>query len=510
MPRYTVKDPISGKTVVLTGDSPPTEAELNQIFAELARPSKPASTEDFTDPTAPAGGAVSRAVAGVKRQLLPTDRLSDVIDGPMYAAQHPIDALSLLLGALKDSHVDQAHKTADSARRVISEPTLGGKLGAVSETLGHGAATLLPVVGPAAARAGETGASGDVAGMLGELTGLLAPAAIKPAMRATAPLRTAAAERLSTSAVGQMEKALNPTRIDTKVMAARVAPEMLNRRVKAGSLAALEERAAKESTIAGQAVDRELSLSSNKTAPVQPLVDQLEKAKEPYVGVTSKGDQVINQPERVKAIQQLQDTLMNYGDDISVESMVKLRRGWDEVVNAARGFVQPNLKTNVKAWAAREGRTALRDALSDAVPDINKINAEYAFWQSIEDITHATNQRRVGQARNLTSTIAGAGGAVAAEAVLPGSGVLMGAGKAAFGAKAASGLKKLIESPGYQMWSAVQKQKLADALLSGNASAIELTIGRGLRAVSQRPQPTPVPAGSMAKQLQADEEMVRR
>jgi hypothetical protein len=38
MPTYTVTDPQTGKVVRLTGDSPPTEAELEQIFASMAQP----------------------------------------------------------------------------------------------------------------------------------------------------------------------------------------------------------------------------------------------------------------------------------------------------------------------------------------------------------------------------------------------------------------------------------------------------------------------------------------
>ena len=37
MPTYKVTDPASGKTIKLTGDSPPTEAELNQIFSSDGR-----------------------------------------------------------------------------------------------------------------------------------------------------------------------------------------------------------------------------------------------------------------------------------------------------------------------------------------------------------------------------------------------------------------------------------------------------------------------------------------
>lgn len=44
MPTYTVRDPVSGKTVRLTGDSPPTEAELEQVFAKV-NPAAPAPSK---------------------------------------------------------------------------------------------------------------------------------------------------------------------------------------------------------------------------------------------------------------------------------------------------------------------------------------------------------------------------------------------------------------------------------------------------------------------------------
>lgn len=42
MPTYTVRDPKSGKTVKLTGDSPPTASELEQVFAALPAAAQPA------------------------------------------------------------------------------------------------------------------------------------------------------------------------------------------------------------------------------------------------------------------------------------------------------------------------------------------------------------------------------------------------------------------------------------------------------------------------------------
>jgi hypothetical protein len=49
MPKYRITDPESGKRVTLTGDSPPTEAELEEVFATLAgKPTKPAGVPDPT------------------------------------------------------------------------------------------------------------------------------------------------------------------------------------------------------------------------------------------------------------------------------------------------------------------------------------------------------------------------------------------------------------------------------------------------------------------------------
>lgn len=53
MPTYKVTDPTTGKIVTLTGDSPPTEAELTQIFQQVTR--RPAETGPAM-PTSPPGG----------------------------------------------------------------------------------------------------------------------------------------------------------------------------------------------------------------------------------------------------------------------------------------------------------------------------------------------------------------------------------------------------------------------------------------------------------------------
>ena len=53
MPDYVITDPTTKRTVTLTGDSPPTEAELNDIFAKIN--AQPAAKAEAPKPSGMAG-----------------------------------------------------------------------------------------------------------------------------------------------------------------------------------------------------------------------------------------------------------------------------------------------------------------------------------------------------------------------------------------------------------------------------------------------------------------------
>lgn len=448
---------------------------------------------------------VSRASAGSRfgesfvRNVLPSTRAADYIEGPKYAVQHPIDSLKLLGSAMFGAHADQAGKTLEAGKRIFTAPNFQEQLLAVDETLGHGLATAIPLIGPAAANAGEQFAAGDIAGGFGSATGLLTPTALSHGYGKVAPKIAGA---FHDSALKGVEKAINPTRVDTKAQTARIAPEILKRRVTARNLPKLEDLAETKSAAAGAKVDQALEPYIYHRAEVLSIVEELEKAKQPYIGEGQHGA-VVNDKPRVKAISNLQDTLMEYGDYISVESMRKLRQNLDEVVEAGKGFTNP--KPKIKAWAAREGRAALRDELSKAVPDLDKVNAEYSFWQTLEDVTHASNQRKTGQKGNLVASVAGGAGAIAAEVALPGSGLAMGGLKAAIGAKLFSSVRRFVDSPGYQLWSAVQKERLADALMGKDTGRIQgllhagaVATSKGSRAAGRLQSGRPIPKAAEA------------
>ena len=79
----------------------------------------------------------------------------------------------------------------------------------------------------------------------------------------------------------------------------------------------------------------------------------------------------------------------------------------------------------------------------------------------------------------------GGAGAIAMEAAVPGSGIVKGGLQAVLGAKLASSFSKFVNSPGYQLWSAVQKERLADALMAKDTTRIQGLIHQGVIATAK-------------------------
>ncbi len=136
----------NGQTLEITGDRMPNEGELRSIFA--------AKGVDVRGAT-PQGSAVSRFASGVGEMINPVS----MVKGAAQAVMHPIDTAKAIY-AQQGGEFDKAVQAA--------------KEGRYSEMAGHGAASLLPVVGPLAANIGEQAASGDYAGAAGRTIGMLA------------------------------------------------------------------------------------------------------------------------------------------------------------------------------------------------------------------------------------------------------------------------------------------------------------------------------------------------
>jgi hypothetical protein len=90
MPIYTVKDNETGKTLDLKGDSPPTEAELQEIFASFKQDN---STFDNIKKAADfVGGTIGGPIGGFLAGKA-VDKAKEVVDDPRGAALGVVDTL---------------------------------------------------------------------------------------------------------------------------------------------------------------------------------------------------------------------------------------------------------------------------------------------------------------------------------------------------------------------------------------------------------------------------------
>ncbi len=87
MATYEVTDPTSGKTIELTGDSPPTEAELNQIFEAVNSGNQPSFTKG-------AVGGAEKSIGGFVGNL--GRDISETAQGIYGMVRHPVDTLSTM------------------------------------------------------------------------------------------------------------------------------------------------------------------------------------------------------------------------------------------------------------------------------------------------------------------------------------------------------------------------------------------------------------------------------
>lgn len=130
-------------------------------YDERTRDTAPQSVRSNREPDS----ALGRYVSGVWEMVNPVT----IVKGLATAIANPIDTGRAIIEAQKTQ--------LEKAREAYGE-------GRYSEMVGHGAAGVLPVIGPAAADIGEQIGSGDVAGGLGRATGIVAPYTVRPAVQA--------------------------------------------------------------------------------------------------------------------------------------------------------------------------------------------------------------------------------------------------------------------------------------------------------------------------------------
>lgn len=209
MPVYTVE--IDGQQVDIEGDRPPNEAEARAALAAHRGGEQPGAVSRFMQPIGQAAhdmaGLPAAAARGIGAMTSATESLAQGDTQPM------VDMGSSIVHGIVDPMAKQWHEAANAEDDVSAA--------------GHALAGSIPIIGPAAADAGETMASGNVAGGLGKAAVALAPFAAD-SVAAKFRLTSRAADVLNGQADSRMIKnVLRPRTEAQAVVAKDIAPDLV-------------------------------------------------------------------------------------------------------------------------------------------------------------------------------------------------------------------------------------------------------------------------------------------
>lgn len=338
--------------------------------------------------------AVNRFASGVWSNLNPVA----AVKGLVNAGLHPIDTATNLLRA-----------QGEEFKKAGEAPTM-------SEAAGHFAAGVVPVLGPMAAHAGERIASGDVAGGLGEGTGLVAPFGVADAAAQLGKAwgvvpktsKEIVADRLQQIAQEKVADVMAPKVGPNKVrfgnQAAQVAPELLQR----GDVQGLS-REALQSHLEGKLAESEAALDAAAAArnPKQvvytaPILRELAGKKAQLTAQTVQqgglkaGANVIPSPNAARAAQidQAIQEIKQLGPVANYESLRRIRQAYD---GPAKAIYSPSmtadyLKQQGSKLGAADVTGTLRSSLAKMDPQTAAANADYSLYRNATDVLSATEE----------------------------------------------------------------------------------------------------------------------
>lgn len=387
----------------------------------LVKPAGPASAEQFTQAAPqPEGSAAGRFVSNAAEMLNPVA----AVQGVVHAVAHPVDTAK----SIYDASAAQFAKASDMAKQ-----------GRYVEALGH-LGGMVPIIGPAAAAAGEQIASGDVAGGLGKGVGLLAPLeaarAVKvagKAVRAATPegLRASIADSLAAKAAGNVADVMTPKVGANKTrfagMAERSAPElpaeMSNTWTRQGFHGNVQGGLAQAEQALDAATDARLSARTFDTEPIlnalyekrKALTAQAVDASKSAPKVTERTSAILdasgkpitvasqsaeplgadvvpkpNQP-RVAQIDQAIAEIKQLGPSARYEDLRRIRAAYDGPAKTVYNpsVTQDFLAKNGEKMGAADVTGTLREHLAKFDPQTAKANAQYSLMRTANDALDA-------------------------------------------------------------------------------------------------------------------------
>lgn len=384
---------------------------------ELSGPAitpQPANPAQFTEaPPQPEGSATGRFVRNMAAQLNPIEAVKGVVQAvtsPLVTAQN-----------LYTAHADQFGKAGEAWRQ-----------GRLSEAAGHAAAGVIPLVGPAAANAGEQIGSGDIAGGAGSMAGLLLPAgapalarsAVRGARRVMSPAgRESMAAGLEAGARGRVAEVMSPQVGREKVrrgnQAERVAPRIVQDMAEQGAPWSREGLAGNVTTryqAARKALDEATDARlSARTFETQPILDSLREARAKLTAEAVEGsrpiraagpngqlssvplgEDVVPGPNaaRVAVIDQAIAEIQQLGPVARYEPIRRIRQAYDSQaeVRYSPSVTVDFLKNQQGAQGAADVTYALRQQLATWDPQTAAANADFSLYKTANDVLEATRE----------------------------------------------------------------------------------------------------------------------
>lgn len=367
----------------------------------------------------------------------------------------------------------------------------------ISSAAGHAAAGMLPLVGPAAANAGEQIGAGDVAGGLGSASGIIAgmktPALMRGAKKVLSPVGDSTAGFLQRSAEKNIETALHPSTKPNKVLVQRqLAPGLVQRGVVARSLKSLVSRAEGEKANWGDKIDD--YIQANGHAPLPGGGSDIVQRIDQEISTKTKGNvtPTVNRPY-IGALNEIRQNVIQMAKDnggqLTLENIRWLRQQYDRTASAKNAFTLPPKEAN-RIAGVTDGMNIVRDTISQHFPDLAKLNKEYNFWANTHKVAADSVTRKVGQVGPMTRRVASASGAVL-------GGVVGGPKGAILGAEAANEASKFGRSALWNTTAAQLKGKTAN-LLRGGRPPVPPSPGPVRPPLQNQPPAVPAQTGPAA------------
>jgi len=360
-----------------------SEADFNRIApTKLAQ----AIGEAESLPAHAEGSSMGRFVSNAASMLNPIA----AVEGIYNAVRHPIDTV-IAIGSDMAQQGSQAIQAAKEGRSF--------------EAVGHGAAAVLPVIGPAAARAGEQIASGDVAGGLGAGAGLVAPFVAAPVIKSAARAAGNVAPDLATSLEGKANQTfareMAPTgsskEIRTLGKQAEKVAGTIRERTSAITPGGLHAQIGKQLEAVSQGLDDAYdAIPKNVGHAVSPILSKLQAAKDAlYVQGTGGKTLPAAQAERAAALEQAMKEVRQIGPFTNTDNLARLRKSWKDL---AKDQFVPNVNPNfkqiqgtAKGWA--DAYSALQDHIVTRHPELQPLNADYHILKTADDVMTALEDR---------------------------------------------------------------------------------------------------------------------